>query len=255
MKKMVVTFAALIVPALSYSFEHEPFSWREVRERSTQTPAPAAAAAGAATLAVPAAASAPNMLGATVGRGVFASDYEVKAGDQKLGAILQREGGYVYMSAQGGVIATARGGVVNDGAGKKLGTIAEGYSDECSTYVLYDAAGAKAAETGCLDGSSFDVVLAGEPRVIVKNDHWFKDRFKVTALDSRVDGRLVAILIVMHNESNYRRASARQRERNMDRPGRGDRAGYYQGGGMCQQGPCYGYNGPYGPNGPYNRGY
>lgn len=247
MKTPLLTLLATLAPALSHAFDCEAVPLRVVVERSAEMEG--AVSNGPAKPASPVlprvSPPVPSLIGATIGRGVFANDFDVKwpSGDT-VGRIKHVGGGYIFETAAG-VIAAAAGGLVTDGQGTQIGKILENSREDCGSFTVYDAKDVKVAETGCIDRTTFDAALAGEPRAIVKNDHWLKDRYKITAISSGLDHRLVAMLVVMNNAAIYRRSERRERERRMDRPGRDHVGNPHYG-----EGGHYGYNGRY-PNGRY----
>jgi hypothetical protein len=202
-------------------------SMSEFKQRLTEVSAPAVGAAvdvqaAPAARADPAAAACPilGLSGATIGRGLFSMDYDVKIGDQKVGSIGTEGSGYAFKDAAGRIIAKSAGdGKVTDCSGAVIGSIAEEAGKDASAFTIAGPDGKTIGRTGAVSESSFKIAgPTGTEVASVASDHWLLDRVKLQI--AQADPRLVAIVAVMNNAAAYRRAGERRRERQIDHGGR-----------------------------------
>lgn len=239
MKTQLLTLAVIAASALSPALAAaqaarapELPDLKEFHERLGDVAAPAAVPARAVVAAKAAGCPVLNLQGATIGRGVFDSSYEVKLNDAVFGTIKGDGDGYVYKDNYGNIAAKAatekiNGGtrsLVTDCSGAPIGLIEEAVGSDSSDFVLFDATGKIVAQTGWTSSSSISFRTdSGETVAEAKNAHWLLDRVQLS-LTPKADPRLVAVASVMNNAAGYRRAAERRRERMADGPhGRADR--------------------------------
>lgn len=180
--------------------------FREALRRVEAPPAPAAA--------LPPKSERPSCMieplsGATVGRGLFDSDFAVKRGDAVLGRVVANQDGYTYVNggATLAFFAVLKSGkdrfvAVSNCDGELIGKVVEEDEANATAFWLEDANGAAIAHSGWVDGSNF--ILAGKGgSAVVADDAWFSDRYALTIRE--LPSPLVLAATVLNNAALYRR--------------------------------------------------
>lgn len=197
--------------------------------KSVEVPAAPASAVAATAALPPVKCPVLSLNGATVGRGLFESDYTVKINGEEVGKVAAGNDGMTY-TAGGAGQATVSVAYGSDGArratvkgcdGETLGVIVETESSDSSRFVIVSGPGKVLAASGDVSGTTWSLSGPGGSAEI-KNAHPIVDRYALTM--SGLDGRLVLAAAVMNNQALYRRAAQRRRD-NPHEPhgGRGDR--------------------------------
>lgn len=171
-----------------------------------------------------------DLAGATVGRGLFESEYTVKIGDQEVGKVSSSGGGLSYTAggaSQAKITLSSSGdtktATVVGCDGAVIGKIVELQGSDSSSFSVLDAAGSVLAQSGNVDSTTWSLSGAGGSASIA-NAHWLVDRYALSM--SGIDGRLVLTAAILNNQALYRRSAQRRRDHIGDRPGRiggGDR--------------------------------